>query len=187
MAKLWTPEERAEQADKMREIRKLRGQNKRGSKQQVKFVEEYVKEPNATKAFIAAYGMSKTPSNTRSQAWRVLHLPEVQAMIQKVDSSIALAAQGSVDKLVELRDEGDTRTALFAAKGLLDTYADMMRRQEKNAESSATTNNILITGLSDDELVHRISQFGTQGTVPGAITPNVQEGADQANGGGPGL
>jgi len=180
MARKWTDEQRAAARARLAKypIWQTR-KHKVGelTKQQTKFVESYVKEPNATKAYLSAYGPKPNPEDNRHQAWRVLHLPHVQAAIQKVDSSIALAAQGSVERLVELRDGDDAKTALLAAKGLLDTYGDMMRRQEKNAEAS-TTNNILITGMSDDQLLARIAELGAQGAVPGAVEAEVQERAN---------
>jgi hypothetical protein len=186
IAAAWTPERRAAQRERMNQARAKKLQ-KRGVAplQQQKFVQNYVRTGDATQSYRDVYG-DKGP-NTRSLAWNILHKPAVQKMIQDADTAIALAAQGSVDKLVELREGEDGKVALLAAKGLLDTYGDMMRRNEKKMEPGSSTNNILITGMTDDQLIARIAALGAPGVVPGVNEATVQEEPYAADGGGAGL
>lgn len=157
-----------------------------GNPKQRKFVEKYVKSGNKMSAYREVYG--DKGEHTRRYAYVVLHNPTVQKLIAGVEENLAKAAQGSVDKMVELRDSAESeKIQLGAAAGLLGAYADMMRRQQKEMEPTATSNNILITGMTDDELIQRISQYGASGTLSGAHEAEVQEGPVPADGGSAGL
>lgn len=139
------------------------------------FVEKYVKSGNASQAYREVYG--DKGENTRHLAWVVLHNPTVQRLIQSTEELIAKEGRGSIEKLVQLKESDSEKIQLGAAKAILEAYAEMIRRQQKALEPQQdTTNNILITGMSDDELIARINQLGGQGTLPRTPEAEVQEG-----------
>lgn len=149
------------------------------------FVTEYLSNGRkATAAYIKAY-----QGKDKKKAWQTLHNEKVQELIASTEKRLAASGQGSVDKLIELRDSGESeKVQLGAAKAIMDSYSEMMKRQIKatSPEYSGTTN-ILVTSMTDADIIRRIGELGAQGFVPRAIEAEVQDGPTAPYGGDLGL
>lgn len=126
----------------------------------VKFVKELVKNGGRpSEAVRATYpGRYITPDSVSNKGQGMLRNPVVQRLLAEYTMKISGEAGPSVEKLAELRDDGESeKTQLDASKALLEAYNVAVVRGGK--EEQGTTNNILITGMTDEQLVQRINDL----------------------------
>lgn len=123
-----------------------------------KFAKVIVETGNKTEAYRQAFPKANdTSSNLTHGGERLLQRPDVQNMIKKIDERLMSEGEKSIAKLVDLREGAEKETVqLDAAVTLLNSYHQVMKRLTGQEEMKNVTNNILVTGMTDDDLLARI-------------------------------
>lgn len=100
------------------------------------------------------------PQKIASYASHTLKVPSVRAFIQKADASLLKEAEKSVKKLADLRDGSESEEVqLKASSNLISSYLTVTKRLADAEKPDPSTTNILITGMTTEEIMKRIENI----------------------------